>query len=169
MDFISRLRKFMDSNGISSSQFADICGIPRPTLSQLLNGRNKKVSDEIITKIHEAYPGLSVTWLMFGEGEMGANANTQFSEAQNGLFDNPSELQTSDIQHIRDGIQMQNGVRDFGTNKFESQFQAQNMLKTAQTGQPATTSGGKPSGSSRRVTHIVVFYDDNSFESFYPG
>jgi predicted XRE-type DNA-binding protein len=45
MDIISRLKLFLEQNGISNSQFADTCGIPRPTLSQLLNGRNKKVSD----------------------------------------------------------------------------------------------------------------------------
>ena len=61
---------FLEQTGISNSQFADTCEIPRPTLSQLLNGRNKKVSDEVIGKIHRAYPSLNVMWLMFGDGEM---------------------------------------------------------------------------------------------------
>ena len=56
MDIASRIKIFMDYLGIPSSQFADTCGIPRPSLSQLLNGRNKKVSDEVIGKIHDAYP-----------------------------------------------------------------------------------------------------------------
>ena len=42
---------FLDQTGISNSQFADTCEIPRPTLSQLLNGRNKKVSEEVIGKM----------------------------------------------------------------------------------------------------------------------
>ena len=70
MDIISRLKLFLEQNGISNSQFADTCEIPRPTLSQLLNGRNKKVSDEVISKIHIAYPALNIMWLMFGDGEM---------------------------------------------------------------------------------------------------
>ena len=41
MDIISRLKTYLNSMNISNSQFADTCGIPRPTLSQLLNGRNK--------------------------------------------------------------------------------------------------------------------------------
>lgn len=60
MDIVTRLRQFMEYRQIPISQFADTCNIPRPTLSQLLNGRNKKVSDELITKIHDAYPSLSV-------------------------------------------------------------------------------------------------------------
>ena len=70
MDIVTRLKMFLDQTGISNSQFADTCEIPRPTLSQLLNGRNKKVSDEVIGKIHRAYPTLNVMWLMFGDGEM---------------------------------------------------------------------------------------------------
>ncbi|MDE6179447.1 MAG: hypothetical protein K2F86_09795 [Duncaniella sp.] len=70
MDFVSRLKLYLDSRQISVTQFADECRIPRPTASQLLAGRNKKVSDEIIGKIHQCYPEVSVVWLMFGEGEM---------------------------------------------------------------------------------------------------
>ena len=65
-----RLKGFIDSEGLSHSQFADKCGIPKPSLSQLLSGRNKKVSDVIIGQIHRAFPDLSVLWLLFGEGGM---------------------------------------------------------------------------------------------------
>ena len=51
MDIVSRLKLFLEQNGIANSQFADTCEIPRPTISQLLNGRNKKVSDEVIATI----------------------------------------------------------------------------------------------------------------------
>lgn len=70
MDIISRLKLFLDQCGISNSQFADTCEIPRPTITQLLKGRNKKVSDEVISKIHAAYPTLNIMWLMFGDGEI---------------------------------------------------------------------------------------------------
>lgn len=82
MDLVNRLKFFMESNDIAISQFADTCRIPRPTMSQILNGRNKKVSDELISKIHSAFPELSVLWLMFGEGEMTANPNTLPSSDQ---------------------------------------------------------------------------------------
>ena len=66
----TRLKVFMDSMELSHSQFADSCGIPRPTLSQLLSGRNKKISNLLVGQIHRAYPALSVLWLLFGEGDM---------------------------------------------------------------------------------------------------
>ena len=70
MDIVSRIKLFLNEYQIANSQFADKCDIPRPTISQLLNGRNKKVSDEVISKIHTAYPNLSIMWLMFGEEPM---------------------------------------------------------------------------------------------------
>lgn len=70
MDIVSRLKKFLAQEQIPVTQFADNCGIARPTISQLLNGRNKKVSDDVVRRIHASYPSLSVMWLMFGEGEM---------------------------------------------------------------------------------------------------
>ena len=77
MDIVSRIKKFMNLSQISSSQFADTCNIPRPTISQILNGRNKKISDEIIGKIHTSFPSLSMLWLMFGEGDMIINKNIE--------------------------------------------------------------------------------------------
>ena len=82
MDIVSRLKEFINYLAIPVTQFADTCKIPRPSLSQLLNGRNRKVSDELIGKIHEAYPELSVMWLMFGEGTMLFNSNIKTSEPQ---------------------------------------------------------------------------------------
>ena len=75
MDLVDRLNFFIKSEGISPSVLADSCDIPRPTVSQLLNGRNKKISDDIIGRIHKVFPKLSILWLMFGEGEMTQKGN----------------------------------------------------------------------------------------------
>lgn len=70
MDIIARLKRFIDSQAYSVSQTADMAGIPRPSLSQILSGRNKKVSNELIQKLHTAFPQLNIMWLIFGDGEM---------------------------------------------------------------------------------------------------
>ncbi len=165
----------MDSSGLQSSQFADTCNIPRPTLSQLLNGRNKKVSDEIIAKVHNGFPELNVLWLLFGEGNMYMNGNNQVSQPKTGTppYSIPKQKPTDqDITEYQE------------PNIFAGYFnQPENI--------PITTSGetsgndlmhtktnhnsGKPEehnnaeSSSRKITSILVFYDDNSFESFVPS
>lgn len=88
----------MDSIGVPISQFADNCGIPRPSMSQLLNGRNKRISDDVINKIHAAYPDLSILWLMFGEGEMTPAKNIEMSEPQNAESEEVIEGQPSDTE-----------------------------------------------------------------------
>ena len=70
MDIVDRLKLFMSQLGMSSSQLADTASIPRPTLSQIITGRNKKISNEIFSKLHDAFPELNMMWLMFGDGQM---------------------------------------------------------------------------------------------------
>jgi len=77
---VNRLRAFMEYIGLSNTQFADRAGIPRPTLSQILSGRNKKINNELIDKLHCAFPRLNVIWLLFGEGSMNVD-NTSPAEA----------------------------------------------------------------------------------------
>lgn len=83
----------MSAISLSSSQFADTAGIARPTLSQILNGRNKKISNELIGKVHSAFPQLNVVWLLFGDGEMMNGSNMKTSEAQKSpsLFETPGQ------------------------------------------------------------------------------
>lgn len=100
MDVVSRLKYFMDSSGLTISQFADTCNIPRPTMSQLISGRNKRISNEIFDKIHNGFPNLSILWLMFGEGQMLVNENIEISEPQNAILGNDSALERADDERV---------------------------------------------------------------------
>lgn len=242
MDFVNRLKFFMENGNITISQFADTCRIPRPTMSQILNGRNKKVSDELISKIHAAYPELSVLWLMFGEGDMLTNANKQISEPQNTPSSAIPDQQTQDLQEItstnnldseftktdsekfsdtptlfpyenggeshdnlfgstaadaqqfyvttHEVIEFESGTSDQGTplgsaptDTNPSTAQAYNppvshsnpadpkSARTAGDDTPKkkqTNNISLHTAADKRITNIVVFYSDNSFQSFYP-
>lgn len=100
MDVVSRLKYFMDSSGLTISQFADTCNIPRPTMSQLISGRNKRISNEIFDKIHNGFPNLSILWLMFGEGQMLVNENIEISEPQNDILDNDLVAERADDERV---------------------------------------------------------------------
>lgn len=157
MDIVSRIKTFLSINGIAYSIFADKCDIPRPTLSQLLNGRNKKVSNEVLDKIHVAYPELSMMWLMFGEGEMMSEIGKNITNLQSSIFDENEEF-NEDIES--DDIK-QNHVQDANPVVEALQSLSMNMVKTQD-----------KSGSSekeKRIVNIMVFYSDNSFESFVPN
>lgn len=225
MDIVSRLKLFLDHLGIPVTQFADNCGIPRPTLSQLLNGRNKTVRDEIIAKIHEAYPQLSIMWLMFGEGDMVSGEAAPISSAandgaitnnhenvENSFFttessaddenQNLSDFSTGDINSGEMALPLDfmldsESMHDNGTSSpaelatdtdkrpdltgpLETPTQHHNSAErieakgsdrtiTFHQEDMASTPGVAAAQSAdKRVVSIIVYYSDNSYQSFIP-
>lgn len=191
-----RLKFLIDDLGISNSQFADECNISRPTLSQLVTGRNKKVSDVIISQIHTAYPNLSILWLLFGEGDMWV------ADSLSGNVNN--ENHTDDLEAMFPSLNAGNGENCFN-DTGESELSCENPLNFSEIRTVSDNSckyskenplnlGKKPiqptqdkdvsemiknaeflSGlanfkeKSRKVIQITIYYDDSTFESFYPG
>lgn len=165
MDLVSRLRQFLSANNIPVTQFADKCNIPRPTLSQIVNGRNKKISDEIISKIHEGYPALSVYWLMFGEGNMINPVERNLNE-----FDDSVE-QSKDSTITEHNISQKLIFNSPEVNESKNKGYVSNneriySKKNISTRDPQIDN---VSDNKRYITKIVVFYNDNSFESFGPN
>ncbi len=80
---IERLIAFIGYTGLSNSQFADTAGIPRPSLSQMLHGRNKSLNNQMLGKLNEAFPNLNIMWLLFNQGNMLIDGNIEISERQN--------------------------------------------------------------------------------------
>lgn len=176
MDIVNRLISFMEAHGIGSTQFADSCGIPRPTLSQILSGRNKKISDAVISKIHNAYPRLSVLWLLFGEGQMEVPANNVFSEAQTApkiapqaalanAF-RPSEAVAHDDANESDGgLFGAAGMREPLIFDDDEPMRDISAGSAPQGDEPVVTI---PADGSKSIVNIMVFYSDNSYQSFVP-
>lgn len=173
-NFATRLKLFMDHINVPSSQFADLCKIPRPSFSQLLSNRNQKVSDVLVRKIHSVYPELSIMWLMFGEGSMltseSKKANSEEHVISSGTlkltendYDEPDspvngQIMTgySNVKGLSKGESPNNSViyQQLEESKkiLELQMQIENLQK-----------------NPRRVTQITVYYDDSTFETFVPA
>ncbi len=164
MDIVNRLTTFMEAHGIGSTQFADACGIPRPTLSQILSGRNKKISDAVIAKIHGAYPRLSVLWLLFGEGQMETGANNAFSMPSAPAA--PAAPQHTPNNDISDGLFGARDMREpliFDDDEPENEVAAGSDATDGD--EPVVTI---PADGSKSIVNIMVFYSDNSYQSFVP-
>lgn len=159
MDIVSRLRRFIESQNLSSTQFADIAGIARPTLSQFLTGRNKKMSSELIDKLHQSFPNLNVLWLLFGDGDMLTEGYSSFSAPK--IDENPGlfEDYPLDSQQPSSPEFAEENITDFAPNRNEG----------AQIGISLPISTENGSSTPKRVTSIMVFYSDNSFEQFIPA
>ncbi|MCH5217259.1 MAG: helix-turn-helix transcriptional regulator [Muribaculaceae bacterium] len=175
-----RLKTFIEKKGLSYSQFADMCGIPRPSLSQLLTGRNKKISDIMVGQIHNMFPELSIVWLLFGEGPM-ENERREIGENRvqktGTIFDD--ELIGGEIEGApeskkiffpgdgqqRSGFSKENGLNGVANLSQDAEMQIeklQNRIKELQ------TQIERIKKNPRKVAHITVYYEDSTFETFFP-
>ncbi|MBR5171159.1 MAG: helix-turn-helix transcriptional regulator [Muribaculaceae bacterium] len=176
MDIVTRLKMFLQQAGISNSQFADTCDIPRPTLSQLLNGRNKKVSDEVIGKIHRAYPSLNVMWLMFGDGEMlmqGSAAPAQDADKMSTSHE-PHETLAEDMSQRAISFDDDDPVAYRPSPKSSQRMATPTSVNEAiqsimRSNIASRSTRGGTSPEARRVVNIMVFYSDGRFEAFEPS
>ena len=66
MSIANRLEKFIETEMLSKSAFAQKIGIQRSTLAHFFSGRNKPSSDFFL-KIKESYPDLDLNWLISGQ------------------------------------------------------------------------------------------------------
>ena len=182
MDIVSRLKKFITYAKVPVTQFADNCNIARPTLSQLLNGRNKKVSDELISKIHEAYPTLSVLWLMFGEGDMLTEKNIETSQPQNDAIFSFDDTQSAKDEEYTTSISFDKIFDQNEADIFSDDSTAQNLTNRQEQEEKKESKAHNPSTASapaatisfnsdqkKTIVNIIVYYSDNSFESFIPN
>lgn len=160
-----RLKGFIDSQGLTNSQFADQCGIPRPSLSQIISGRNKKISDVIVGQIHSAFPMLSVLWLLFGEGDMIVSppSESPVEDGEPDLFAGASDLpyggsQPEKFTNVNALTQPQNISKSVVNKDVIYEQKNAELMREIE----------KMRKNPRKVSHITVYYDDSTFETFYP-
>ena len=141
-----RIIEFLRSENKSSAQLAEEIGVQPSGISHIISGRNN-TSLDFVVKMLEKYKYLSTEWLLFGKGEM-------YKENQDqSLFDEVTTLKhkrgtmTSDSSYSDNTIDIQ----DIDSRKSGSKTEKNSF-----------------SGKSK-VVKIVWFYDNNSFEEYYPG
>lgn len=66
---VTRIRQLLEHKQLTPTQFADAIGVGRPVMSHILSERNKP-SLEVVQRIIDAFPEVSMAWLLRGTGEM---------------------------------------------------------------------------------------------------
>ena len=64
-----RLQQFLSAENISQSQFAEIIGVAKASVSHIVAGRNKPGFD-FIESMAAHFPKLNLEWLINGKGRM---------------------------------------------------------------------------------------------------
>ena len=142
-----RLREFLVAENKSSAQLADEIGVQPSGISHILSGRNKPSLDFVI-KMLEKYQYLSTEWLLFGNGSMYNESKVQT------LFDEDpdSMLDTGAKKTINETIETAS-ESDF-LNESEDEILRDYSVSA--------------NGRANAARKIVWFYEDGSFEEYFP-
>ena len=110
---LNRIKKIIENNDLTNSEFAEIIGVPKSSISHLLSERNKPSLD-IITKISEKFDEITTDYLIFG----GSLSKKSQIEPSKDLFS------SSDIDNSKDSVKDSNNkvksiIIIYENNKFE--------------------------------------------------
>ncbi len=141
-----RIQDFLKKENKTSAQLAEEIGVQPSGISHILSGRNNPSLDFVIRML-EKYPFLSSEWLLFGRGSMYRDrfAGSLFDEPAGGA-DTGQPAQTREKKPLASDIQLIDD-RDATTESMK------NLNGSART----------------NVKRIVWFYENNSFEEFFPA
>ena len=140
-----RILAVMEHEGLTPSKFAEAIGIQRSAMSHIISGRNNPSLDVLI-KIFERFTYVDSDWLLFGKGTM----MREHVLTEPNLFTNtpiiPSNVQDSP--------------------EYRKEIRVETPVNT--TKQPVIEQIVCQDKPSRNVSKIMIFYSDNTFETFTP-
>lgn len=148
-----RINEFIVSENLTAAEFADKIGVQRSSVSHVLNGRNNP-GFSFIQKILDTFPQLNSRWLLTGNGNMYESSDTTKpkpkSEPQ--LFQEPvPQPLISKKEHIQ-----------------EVKLQPELSQRIEQT-KKEDNAGFPIDNQPKKVTRVLIFYDDQTFEDFRPA
>jgi transcriptional regulator with XRE-family HTH domain len=138
-----RILEFLRRENKTSAQLAEDIRVQPSGISHILSGRNNPSLDFIL-KMLEKYPFLSTEWLLFGKGSM-------YREPTMGDLFAGMDLDQKPV-------------------KSESAPEARRLPEAASPAPEyeADETTETRTVSDQRVVRIVWFYNDNTFEEFFP-
>lgn len=154
-----RIKQIMDAKQMSQQAFAAFIDISPATLSSIFNGRTKPTI-VIVEAIKKKIPDINTDWLMFGSGNMFST----LAEAPSG----------STSPALESGEKMLDF--DFDENDAMVEEPRNDAQVVAETKSVRNTPKETPKTEikyidkpQRHVVEIKVYYDDYTYESFYPA
>ena len=158
----TRLKQFLAAENISQAQFADTINVVRASVSHVLAGRNNP-SYDFIKAIMDNYPALNIEWLILGKGKM-------YKERESST---PTPEPPTDIDNFGTGLLFEEPEQEAMSEMPESSLPETeiplhaigtqtNITATSETN--TTNNVVQPLVKQRRVSKILVLFDDGSFQ-----
>ena len=145
MNMRDRILKIMEREGLTPSKFAESIGIQRSAMSHIISGRNNPSLD-VLLKILERFTYVDSDWLLFGKGEMIREHVLTEPNLITNMLENRPNVQV--VAENRKEIGVETPV---------------NIQK-----QPVVEQVICQEKPSKNVSKIMIFYSDNTFDTFVP-
>ena len=144
-----KLEYLLREKQLTATSLARLLEIQPSGISHIMSGRNKP-SFDLVVKILSAFPDINPDWLLQGVGSMYKDGFGGKEEIDRSLF----------------GTEAINAEEDAD----ESEYVEDKGLKNAEkVGKSTDSEAISPIAvSDRKVRQIIVYYDDNTFETFTP-
>jgi transcriptional regulator with XRE-family HTH domain len=140
-----RLLEFLRVENKSSAQFAEEIGVQPSGISHILSGRNNPSLDFVL-KMLEKYQFLSTDWLLFGKGAMYKDPKMQSLFGEEIIINPGNEAKLTQKDAEKSDQRYNEAVK--GTLDED------------------VSENSRHKASS--IARIVWFYDNNSFEEYFP-
>ena len=147
-DIRDRVKMIMERENFTAGAFADSIGVSPATITHILNGRNKYPSTEVLLRLHNRYPDVSMQWLLLGEGDNGYSSNIVTEDLLN--IDENAINPTLDPTVTENRKEI--GLKE--ESKGAKEYVKQEVIYKER--------------PVRKITEIRIFFDDNTYETFTP-
>lgn len=141
-----RIEKIIQDENMTQIQFSEMTGIKASTLNHVIKGRNN-ISPQVMNQILTAFPKYNEMWIRTGSGEP-----VVFDKDNPDMSGNMGVTHSSEI--ARESVSSTISPRTLFTNNEES----------------GTDTNYVPPlhhpKMKRKISKIIVYYDDNTFETF---
>lgn len=144
----ARVAEIIKNEGLTQADFAQRTGIKTSTLNHVIKGRNN-ISPIVLRQISNAFPQYNTDWIKNGEGDMIIGTNYMSSRLH--LFPE------SDLDLIASST-----PENIPIASSISAEQCSVKL-------PHLDIDTNPAHIKRKVKKIIIYYDDNTFETFVHG
>lgn len=146
MSISERLQMVIKMNGMNNASFADEIGVQRSSISHVLAGRNKP-SIDFIQKILTTFPKVNADWLITGK-KIGRTIESD--EEMTKIKRESAPVQSQSLFVKSEVAANEEGQAEYGMYRVKKEVST-----------PVNE-------EERRITKIVVFYSDGTFEETVP-
>lgn len=153
-----RIKLIMDNEHLTPSAFADKLQLGRAVISHILNGRNNPSLD-VVSRILSKMDYIDSDWLLTGNGKMYKTDNREKSHIATSTIPVNSNLQP-DLFSLNEISQP--------SDKSESEYRKEIIVEKPQKVEEDIVKQSViyQKAPERKVTKIIIYYSDNTFETF---